>query len=231
MNNQVRTNGIVLSRVDYGEADRIITFLTDDAGKLTVIAKGVRRAKSKLAGAVELFSVSELVYVQGRGSMGTLVSARLGKHYGHIVQDIDRTMLGYELLKLLYKSIEDAAEDTYYILLEHTLAALDDASVPLAVIRAWFSAQLLRLAGHTPNLVTAVSGEKLSPDIRYDFDFEAVAFRPSDEGGFGSNDIKFLRLMFAESSPKLLANVEGSSDYAQKLEPFVTTLRHDYLRI
>jgi DNA repair protein RecO (recombination protein O) len=231
MNGQVRTNGIVLSRVDYGEADRIITFLTDDAGKLTVIAKGVRRTKSKLAGAVELFSVSELVYVQGRGTMGTLVSARLTRHYGTIVKNVDRTMAGYDLLKLLFKSIEDASEDTYYTLLDRALTALDSADIPLAIIRSWFTAQLLRIAGHTPNLMTTMDGAKLDAEARYEFDFEAVAFRLAEEGGFGANEIKFLRLMFAESTPKLLANVEGSGRYAEILEPFVTTLRHDYLRV
>ena len=231
MNGQIRTNGIVLSRVDYGEADRIITFLTDDAGKLTVIAKGVRRAKSKLAGAIELFSVSELVYVQGRGTMGTLVSARLNKHYGNIVKQVDRTMAGYELLKLLAKSLEDASEDTYYSLLEHTLAGLDDLHIPLIVIQAWFSAQLLRIAGHTPNLMTSVEGAKLLADVCYDFDFEAVAFRPNENGTFGVNEIKLLRLMFADSHPKLIANVDGSEGYVRQLEPFITTLRHDHLRI
>jgi DNA repair protein RecO (recombination protein O) len=231
MTGQIRTNGIVLSRVDYGEADRIITFLTDDAGKVTLMAKGVRRAKSKLAGAVELFSVSELVYVQGRGTMGTLISARLTRHYGRIVQDVNRTMLGYELIKLLQKSTEDAAETTYYTLLEHTLAALDVPDVPLTLIRAWFSAQLLRLAGHTPNLTTSVEGEKLLPDERYEFDFEAVAFRNGEEGGFGANEIKFLRLLFAETTPKMLISVEQADRYAEALEPFVTTLRHDYLRV
>jgi len=231
MNGQIRTNGIVLSRVDYGEADRIITFLTNDAGKLTVIAKGVRRTKSKLAGAVELFSTSELVYVQGRGTMGTLVSARLIKHYGNIVKQVDRTMAGYDLLKMLAKSTEDAAEDVYYGLLEHALAGLDDISVPLIVIQTWFSAQLLRLAGHMPNLITSVDGTKLLPDVRYEFDFEAVAFKMNEVGTFDANQIKILRLMFADSRPKLIANVDGSLDYARQLEPFIVTLRHDHLRM
>lgn len=231
MNGQIRTNGIVLSRVDYGEADRIITFLTDDAGKLTLIAKGVRRSKSKLAGAVELFSVSELVYVQGRGTMGTLISARLIRHYGRIVQDVNRTMLGYELIKLLSKSIEDAAERTYYDLLEHTLRALDAPEVPLPLVRAWFSAQLLRLAGHTPNLMTSVEGGKLQPDVRYDFDFEAVAFREREEGGFGVNEIKFLRLLFTDTTVMALSSVGQAAMYAETVDPFIVTLRHEHLRV
>ena len=116
--NQQRTTAIVLTRVDYGEADRIVTVLTPDAGKLSLIAKGVRRVKSKLAGGIELFSTSEITYIPGRGSVSTLVSSRLVRHYGRIVQDIDRTMLGYELMKLLHKVTEDEPERDYYELLE-----------------------------------------------------------------------------------------------------------------
>src|ERR1700676_1640031 len=48
--NQIITTGIVLRRINYMEADRIITILTPDYGKLTLFAKGVRKANSKLAG-------------------------------------------------------------------------------------------------------------------------------------------------------------------------------------
>lgn len=105
--NQIVTTAIVLGRTDYGEADRILTLLTPDQGKLRLLAKGVRRVKSKLAGGIELFSVSTITFVRGRGDIGALVSTRLNKHYGHIVQDLDRTMLGYELLKQLNKTTED----------------------------------------------------------------------------------------------------------------------------
>ena len=55
--NQLVTDGIVLSRVNYGEADRIIKLLTPEAGKLSLMARGVRKPKSKLAGGIELFSI------------------------------------------------------------------------------------------------------------------------------------------------------------------------------
>ena len=67
----------MLQRTEYGEADRILTVLTPAAGKLHLMAKGARRVRSKLAGGIELFSVSELSYAQGKGSLGALVSARL----------------------------------------------------------------------------------------------------------------------------------------------------------
>src|SRR5579872_6898091 len=103
---QIVTNGVVLRRINYQEADRIITFLTDDHGKVTAMARGVRRANSKLAGSIELFGTSQITILPGKGDMSTLISARLVKNYGNIVKDFARTQIGYEVLKLINKNIE-----------------------------------------------------------------------------------------------------------------------------
>src|SRR5205085_581911 len=120
------SSGIVLSRTNYGEADRILTLLTPDHGKLRLMARGVRKVKSKLAGGIELFSVSDITFIRGRGEMGTLISTRLVKHYGKIVQHIDRVQLGYELIKLLNTATEDRPEADYFELLQQAFAALDE---------------------------------------------------------------------------------------------------------
>jgi len=66
------SQAIILSRTDFGEADRIITFLTPDRGKLKAIAKGVRKSRSKLAGALEVFSVSQILVLPGKGEIKAL---------------------------------------------------------------------------------------------------------------------------------------------------------------
>ena len=55
-----KASAIVLRSFDYGESDRIITFYTDDFGKLTGIAKGARRSKRRFPNALELFSLSNI---------------------------------------------------------------------------------------------------------------------------------------------------------------------------
>src|SRR5688572_14550778 len=122
--NQIVTTAIILGRTDYGEADRIITLLTPDHGKLRLLAKGVRRVKSKLAGGIELFSISSITFVKGRGDIGTLISTRLNKHYRQIVTDLDRTMVGYDLIKQLNKITEDEPEPEYFDLLKQVFEAL-----------------------------------------------------------------------------------------------------------
>lgn len=232
MNNQLVTEAIILSRTDFGEADRIITLLTPQYGKLRLMAKGVRRVKSKLAGGIELFSISSITFVKGRGDIGTLVSTRLKKHYGHIVEDLDRTMLGYELIKQLNKATEDEPEPEYFALLHEAFDALDDFSVSTSLVRLWFSAQLLRLAGHSPNLQTDSQGKKLHPDRLYDFDFESMslAVRPG-RGQYRASHIKFLRLIFAAHAVKTLAQVGGADELVNDVTPLAATMLQTHIRV
>lgn len=224
---QLTTQAIVLSRTDFGEADRILTLLTPEYGKLRVIAKGVRRVKSKLAGGIELFSVSDVVFIKGRSDIGTLMSSRLRKHYGNIVKDIERTMLGYDLIKQLGKAIEEEAESAYFDLLVQTFEALDDASISVELIRFWFEAQLLRLNGRSPNLQTDVNGDKLVPNMHYAFDFEHMAFeRASYSGRFSADHIKLLRLAFSGNTTPVLRHIAHIQSLLKDVAPIVSQMMH-----
>jgi len=227
---QLVTEGIILRRTDYGEADRIITLLTPNHGKLRLIAKGVRRVKSKLAGGIELFSVSNITFIQGRSDIGTLISARLVRHYGDIVKDIRRTMLGYDLIKILDKATEDEPEAEYFHLLQQAFEALDDPAIDQSLVRLWFMMQLLRLAGHTPNLQTDAAGNRLDAGTTYHFSFDDMAFAPAPQGQMTANRIKFLRLGFAGHQPKALTQVQGSGALAEELLPMVQTMLQTHIR-
>lgn len=226
------TTGIILSRTDYGEADRILTVLTPDYGKLRVVARGVRKVKSKLAGGIELFSTSQLTFMPGKSEsgLGTLISTRLIKYYSRIVQDIDRVQLGYELIKLLNKATEDHPEAEYYHLLERAFAALDDPEIELELVRAWFQAQLLRQAGHTPNLHTDTAGAKLDADTAYTFDPEAMTFTPRTAGKYTAAHIKVLRLLFSGHPPADIAKVQGLDALLGTLAPLINTMLKSFVR-
>jgi len=227
---QIQTPVIILSRTDFGEADRILTVITPEQGKLRLMARGVRRVKSKLAGGIELFSVSNVTYIPGRGEISTLVSARLDTHYGKIVQDIDRTMLGYELIKLLAKNTEDEPETDYFTLLHLGFAALNELSIPVDIIRLWFQAQLVRLAGHSPNLQSDAAGERLQIDQTYNFDIDAMTFVAAEDGRFSANHIKVLRLLFSGSQPQVVAQVQSISTMLNELLPLLRTISQTQLR-
>jgi DNA repair protein RecO (recombination protein O) len=228
--NRLQTSGTVLRRTDYGEADRIVTMLTPDYGKLRLMARGVRKPKSKLAGGIELFSVSDVTFIRGKGDIGTLISTRLVKHYGRIVNDIERVRLGYDLIKLLDKVTEDEPEPEYFELMEQALEALDDPEISQTLIRAWFSAQLLAQAGHSPNLKTDTSGRDLQPGQKYGFDFERMSFEPIEKGGFAGDDIKFLRLLFNGNRPKALSRVDGLDGLLGRCAPPLSVMLSSHIR-
>ncbi len=228
---RILTTGIILSRTNYGEADRIISILTPDRGKLRLSARGVRKVKSKLAGGIELFSTSDITYIEGKRDVGTLVSSRLIKHYGNIVKDIERVQLGYELIKLLDKATEDNPDPEYFGLLEQAFGALDDDKIGLGLIRNWFQAQLLRLSGHTPNLQTDTNGRQLNAETSYNFDIEAMAFAPHASGKFDATRIKALRLLFGGNSPKALNKIADMPRLVSDIGPLVRSMLQSSLRL
>jgi DNA repair protein RecO (recombination protein O) len=228
------TRGIVLSRTEFGEADRIITFLTPDKGKVGAIAKGVRKSKSKLAGGIELFSVSDISYIVGRGQVSTLISSRLLKHYGKIVKDLERTQAGFEAIMLINKATEDQPEEAYFHLLEQVFKALEDFDISTEVVRLWTNMQVLKLAGHTPNLHTDNEGKKLQKEHTYDFEFDGMNFKPVDRSGSGSfsaEHIQFLRLGFGNNSAKALQRIKGIDKLTEDSQPLVRTMLSNYVRI
>ncbi len=229
--NQINTQAVILRRTDYGEADRILTLLTPDYGKLSLIAKGVRRIKSKLAGGIELFSISDISFIRGRGEVGTLISTRLIKHYGTIVSDVNRTMLGYDLIKQLHKATEDEPEAEYFELIQEAFAALDDPTIDLQLVRVWFLMQLLRIDGHTPNLQTDTNGGKLAADKQYTFSFEDMSFAERPDAAYGADQIKFLRVGFAGNRPVVMQKITGLDELLSATIPLVQTMAQTYLRL
>lgn len=226
MKPQIVAQCIVLSRMDYQEADRILTVITPDQGKLRLIAKGVRRPKSKLAGGIELFGINDITVLPSQRDLKTLISSRLLKHYGKIVTDIQRTMLGYEFLKIINKNTEDEPEEAYFSLLENALEGLNDMDVPIELLELWFSSQMLRINGHTPNLMTDTEGNTLEKSKLYLFDFDEMSFREQSGGPYAANHIKLLRAVTGTLNPIVLKQIQNTSDYV----PEVASLTKNLLR-
>jgi len=229
----VTTQAIILKRTDFEEAARIITLLTPDHGKLKAMARGVRKTKSKLAGGIELFSVSDVSYIVGRGEICTLTSTRLVKYYANIVTQLERANAGYDAIKIINKSTEDHPEPAYFNLLRDTFVALDNLQIPPELTGLWFRAQLLKLAGHTPNLNTDDKGEKLQAGTKYDFDFDAMGFQANGNHSysFNSDHIKFLRLLFSHHQPVALQKVQGTDKLIAAAQPLIQSMLQTYVRI
>jgi DNA repair protein RecO (recombination protein O) len=228
---QVVTTGIILGRIDFGEADLILTVLTPDQGKLRVMAKGVRKVKSKLAGGIELFSISSLTLIEGRSDIRTLVSSRLQQHFANIAKDINRTMFGYEALKAVAKITEDYAGGEYFETLRQTLAALDNSQLSLDSISLWLYVQLLSQAGHTPDLRTDGKGNQLEAGQKFSFDYDTMTFVPMPRGRYDDRHIKLLRLAKQANDPAVFVQLKDADKQIEQALGLARQLASQHLSV
>lgn len=202
MPNDLRTKAIVLRRTNYGETDRILNLLTPE-GKLAVIARGVRKEKSRLAGSIELFSLADVVVHQGRTSLATLTSAKMLQFYGNIITDLSRLELAAGLLKSLERASEQISTPEHFSLLAQSLQALDQAASP-RVIATWFHLNLQRIGGEELNLLRDTAGQPLSPELQYVWDSVESALSPHPSGPIGADQIKLARFLLSHPLASVL---------------------------
>lgn len=204
----IRTKAIVLRRTDYGEADRIIQFITPGHGIVSAIAKSVRREKSRLAGGIELFARCDITITSGKGDLGIVTAARLDEFYGNIMTDYDHLQLGYEAIKQISKAANAVDEPAFFDLLEQMFASLNDSTIDSRLSESWFWLQLAILLGVGLNLETDIDGMRLEEGVAYVFLPTDHGFSRNQKGHFTSDHIKLLRLLSAQA-PKVAAHVHG----------------------
>jgi DNA repair protein RecO (recombination protein O) len=215
------TKAIVLSRINYGESDRIVRFLTKDRGKITVIAKSVRKEHSKLAGGIELFSICDIGFIEGKSDIATLVSSKLIKYHGGFIKDLSRVEFVYSCLKSIDKKTAEATDKNYYLLVEQLFQLIDETGLSLPIINVWWNMRLSALTGHAPNIDNLLGGDEFKTDQNYAFDISRGGFELDGSGPFNSNHIKFLRLSLSHG-PHILNKIKGGEEIATDLQPVTT---------
>jgi DNA repair protein RecO (recombination protein O) len=148
------TPAILLHRLDYGDFDLILTFLSLDRGKISLIAKSAKRSTKRFAGILELFSLIEVVgsISKGRG-LPVLQEAVLHSPFSAIRADINKTAYASYWCELINKWVEENRQQAQlYHLLRHVLGQLDSGAASAAELSILFQMRLLNLSGHSPNL-------------------------------------------------------------------------------
>jgi DNA repair protein RecO (recombination protein O) len=206
----LRTRAIVLRRTNYGEADRILQLLTP-VGKRNVMAKGVRREKSRLAGGIELFAVCDVVIGEGKGDLGILTSARLVQFYRHIMEDYDRMQFAYAVIKHVTKASEMVDEPEWYDVMAEVLMGLDVPTIDIQLVQTWFYTRYASLLGHELSLYSDTNGDKLLAEQTYRYDDSDQGLRSAQGGDITAEHIKLLRLI-ATKPLQTLAQIGGTGN-------------------
>lgn len=146
------TSAIMLRRVDFGDYDLILTFLTLDRGKISAIAKSAKKSKKRFPGVLELFSVSEVVCSRSRG-LPVLQEAVLKQPFIKIRSDIKKTAYASYWAELTNEWTEAGeSQIQLYHLLYYVLGELDTGNIPKEALSILFQMRFMILSGFYPNL-------------------------------------------------------------------------------
>ena len=165
---QFRDRGVVLRTIRLGEADRIVTLMTEHHGKVRAVAKGVRRTTSKFGSRLEPLSHVALLGWQGRGDLDTINQVEVIDTFRPVREDLDRMSAGLSMLEVVDQvGQERHANPRLYEMAVRAIAALSERNSPM-VVPAFFL-KVLALEGSAPMLDGCVS-------CGQDDDAELVAF-------------------------------------------------------
>ncbi len=150
---KTRTEAIIISSLNLGEADKLVTFFSLDRGMLKGVAKNARKSFRRFGAGLEAFTYCRLhLYEREHQELLRIESADIIEQRARISQDLNRSAVGAVMLELA-KELAPAGERnaSAFLLLAHTLQLLDAGEDPLFLLRI-FEIKFLSLLGYQPKL-------------------------------------------------------------------------------
>ncbi len=228
-----RAEGIILRRRNLGEADSIFTVFSGTEGKFEAIAKGVRKARSRMRGHLEPLTRSRVLVAHGR-SLDVFTQAETVDSYRRLREDLEASAEAIYCLELVDRFTEEREPlHELYALLVTALSLLEEGGG--AAVTRHFELRLLALLGYEPYTEGCVICEGhleeeatlLSPGAG-----GLVCRQCHTEAGRGRmisvDVIKLLRFAKRATAPEFMA-VRTSLEVAQEMRVAIAELLRYYL--
>ncbi len=158
------TEAIVLRRLDFGEADRILTLLTRSQGKIRAIAKGVRRPRSRSAAHLDLFVHSRMLLARGR-NLDVVAQCERLHDAGYIAGNLMRTGYASLVAEVADKVLEERhpVSDVFELVAD-VLHRLNQPECEPRAEAGYFLMRILNVLGYAPQLQQCVHCERVLPE-------------------------------------------------------------------
>ena len=190
--NELRATAVVLRSVDYGEADRVVTFFTREHGKLTAFARAARKSRRRFGAALEPFQRLSIRYRDRRGDLISLAAADIEQARPELVADYDLVTRASYLTELAseatrerepHRDLFDLLDGGFDVLASPAFAAAQPEARDGWLIA--FELKLMSLAGYRPRFAPcAACGLAESPRWRFS-PGEGAVFCPDCAAGDG----------------------------------------------
>ena len=149
------TGAVLLRRVEYGDHDYIISFLTRTNGRVSVIARNAKKSVKRFPGALDLFSRYRILCTypkKRKDSLTILSSAELENGFVRIRQSLFKTAYASFWAEVIHFWLEEEKPlPELYQLLLFSLSSLDQGLIPDAVASLMFQIRFMGLSGFAPD--------------------------------------------------------------------------------
>lgn len=172
------SDAFILATYPLREKDRIVSFLTRDAGKKRGVARGARSSRSAFAGALEPMTEARVLTFEKEGQeLVSINSLDVMRSSFPLSKDLERALLLSTLAESLQTFVQESdPAEPFYRLSRHTMDALFAGGAPAAVA-AYFDVWVLKLSGLFPSpSECAGCGRRLEPSEALLFDESAPGF-------------------------------------------------------
>jgi len=160
-----KEQGVVLRSQKLGEADKIVTVMTQGSGKIRAVAKGIRKTTSRFGARLEPFTHVSLMVYRGRGALDTVSQAEIVTPFLAVRNDLGLFAAGETMLEAVDKVAEEHERNVrLFMLLLTGLRALEVRPTDPAAAAESFLLKLLSLSGFHPSLTACAVCGAPSPD-------------------------------------------------------------------
>ncbi|MGE5174438.1 MAG: DNA repair protein RecO, partial [Betaproteobacteria bacterium] len=162
-----KTEAIIISSMNLGEADRLVTFFSLDRGMLRGVAKNARKSFRRFGAGIESFTLSRLhLYEREHQELVRIESADIISQHSNISADLGRAAAGAVMLELVREMAPLGESNARaFLLLSHVLHLLNAGDDPLFLLSV-FEIKFLSLLGYQPKLDCCIScGNQPKGDI------------------------------------------------------------------
>lgn len=223
----IKTRGMVLKVQDYKENDKLLWILTEEYGKVTVIAKGARKSKNKNFSNTLPFCFGEYVLFKGR-TMFSLNEGRIIDSFQDILNNYDTLIYGSYFNELVDIAIEEEPCNEIFVDLIKAFFLMRNGAVDLDILARAFEIKLLKATGYGISLEhCAVCGNKINNSDYISFQFYGGVCGNCDKR-YGThvsiaayNGIKFLSKVDLEKAGRLALDERTKQEICKILTTFI----------
>lgn len=228
-----KAEGIVLRATDYGESNKILTVYTRNSGKISLMARGAKKAKSRFTAVSQLFSHGFFLY-HGSTGVATLQQGDLIRSFRNIREDLVKTAYAVYLVEFLDKITGDGEASTY--LFETLLSALDwiEQDKDAEMVARLFEMKLLHVNGYRPRLEGCVFCGNIHPPFFFSIQeggmvCQACAATCQDPSliAIGPGTVKILQL-FQHIHMNQVGNISVKPETKAQLEKVMFSFIDEY---